>query len=76
MCGIAGVFLKKPDKRIINKISRMEKILSHRGPDSSGSFTDKFIKLHSIFYTLVIITIAYFPKHKCSNWITLHNRVK
>ena len=45
MCGIAGVFLKKPDKRIINKISRMEKILSHRGPDSSGSFTDKCIKL-------------------------------
>ncbi len=45
MCGIAGVFLKKSDERIINKVSRMEKILSHRGPDSSGSFTDKFIKL-------------------------------
>ncbi len=45
MCGIAGVFLKKPDKRIIKEVSRMGKALSHRGPDSSGHYSNKFLKL-------------------------------
>ena len=70
MCGIAGVFLKKPDKRIIKKVSKMEKGLSHRGPDSSGFYSNKLIKLipaqykieinENFFFHVKLITLEYF----------------
>ncbi len=56
MCGIAGVFLKKPDKRIIKKVSKMEKGLSHRGPDSSGFYSNKLIKLIHTRLSIVDLT--------------------
>jgi len=43
MCGIVGVFQKKPvDKKILVKMTRA---LAHRGPDDEGVFVDKNIGL-------------------------------
>ncbi len=41
MCGIAGILLKKPNKRITNQFLKISKDLSHRGPDSSEKFVDE-----------------------------------
>ena len=41
MCGIAGILLKSPNKRLINKFSKITQKLSHRGPDSSNYYKDR-----------------------------------
>ena len=43
MCGIAGILSldKKPIKNLKSKILLMNKLLYHRGPDSSGIYITK-----------------------------------
>lgn len=38
MCGISGIFSKKPIDRIRERIENMNKSLHHRGPDAGGIF--------------------------------------
>ncbi len=43
MCGISGILSldKKPIKNLKSKVLLMDKLLHHRGPDSSGVYIDK-----------------------------------
>ncbi|MBC10449.1 MAG: asparagine synthase (glutamine-hydrolyzing) [Rickettsiales bacterium] len=45
MCGIAGIFLKRENKILSNNFLRMKKLLSHRGPDASGIYSTRYLKL-------------------------------
>ncbi len=40
MCGIAGIIHRKPFEPDRGLLSRMVKILNHRGPDLSGVYVD------------------------------------
>ena len=45
MCGIAGIFLKRENKILSNNFLSMKKLLSHRGPDASGIYSTRYLKL-------------------------------
>ena len=47
MCGIAGIYASKIEKKLESKVLDMGELLSHRGPDESGIFKNKnLILLH------------------------------
>jgi asparagine synthase (glutamine-hydrolysing) len=56
MCGIAGKYYFDKNKYYVGDLPRMMKVISHRGPDSSGTFTDSRTALG--FQRLSIIDIA------------------
>ncbi len=45
MCGIAGFSYLKPNQRISKKFFEIKKYISHRGPDSNGSFKNSHLNL-------------------------------
>ena len=45
MCGIAGLSLKNNNSLLFKKFSKIISYLSHRGPDSNGSYKKKKVKL-------------------------------
>ena len=45
MCGIAGLSLKEKNLSFLKRFPKIIKFLSHRGPDSYGSFTKGNVKL-------------------------------
>jgi asparagine synthase (glutamine-hydrolysing) len=56
MCGIVGKFYFNPSKYDATDLPLMMKIISHRGPDSSGTFTDGIVALG--FQRLSIIDVT------------------
>lgn len=56
MCGIAGKYYFNTNRYDASDLSRMMKVLSHRGPDSSGTYIDGTVALG--FQRLSIIDIA------------------
>jgi asparagine synthase (glutamine-hydrolysing) len=73
MCGISG--FNWEDKKVIK---RMNKLLSHRGPDGHGYYTDKFVSLGHV--RLAIIDLSKAGKQPMCNedgtiWITYNGEL-
>ncbi len=56
MCGIVGKYYFNINQYDSSDLSRMMKVISHRGPDSSGTFTDDVMAIG--FQRLSIIDVA------------------
>lgn len=58
MCGIAGIFLKKSNKEIRNKLKTSLSYLRHRGPNDEGLFVDDDFKLGFSHTRLSILDLS------------------
>jgi len=61
MCGIAGFSFKKPTPKLSRKFLEVEKYLSHRGPDSSGTYKNSHLTL--LHTRLSIIDLETFQEY-------------
>lgn len=78
MCGIAGVLTQHPDRIDHSQIKLMCDIISHRGPDGFGYYTDNYISLGH--RRLSIIDLSDNGKQPMSNedgnlWITFNGEI-
>jgi len=71
MCGIVGKFYFNPNQYDASDLPLMMKIIFHRGPDSSGTFTDGLVALGFQRLSIIDITTGNQPLYNETGKIVL-----
>jgi asparagine synthase (glutamine-hydrolysing) len=78
MCGIAGLFLKETDARVVPELlERMRDTMVHRGPDDEGVYVDEGLGLCHRRLSIIGVTTGHQPMTSSDEryWIVFNGEI-